>query len=80
MCVDIIDNIEVKKEFIGPGPHLRPVHADHAQPPLQWTLNSALRTLNSVPMETTKEDKTPSGRGNLEDRIQVTHHLRGNIL
>ena len=29
--------IEVKKEFIGPGLHLRPVHA---QPPFQWTLNS----------------------------------------
>ena len=23
----------LKKEFIGPGLHLRPVHADHAQPP-----------------------------------------------
>ena len=30
----------MKKEFIGPGLHLRPVHADHARPPLQWTLNS----------------------------------------
>ena len=30
----------VKKDFIGPGLHLRPVHADHARPPLQWTLNS----------------------------------------
>ena len=30
----------MKKEFIGPGLHLRPVHADHAWPPLQWTLNS----------------------------------------
>ena len=30
----------LKEEFIGPGPHLRPVHADHAQPPFQWTLNS----------------------------------------
>ena len=30
----------LKKEFIGPGLHLRPVHADHAQPPFQWTLNS----------------------------------------
>ena len=30
----------MKKEFIGPGLHLRPVHSDHAQPPLQWTLNS----------------------------------------
>ena len=30
----------MKKELIGPGLHLRPVHADHAQPPFQWTLNS----------------------------------------
>ena len=29
----------LKKEFIGPGLHLRPVHADHARLPLQWTLN-----------------------------------------
>ena len=40
----------MKKEFIGPGLHLRPVHADHARPPLQWTLNSVL-----VPMEMTTE-------------------------
>ena len=26
------------------------------------------------------KDKTPSGQGNLEDRIQVAHHLRENIL
>ena len=32
--------ILLKKEFIGPGLHLRPVHADHAQPPFQWTLHS----------------------------------------
>ena len=32
----------VKKEFIGPGLHLRPVHAGHARPSLQWTLNSVL--------------------------------------
>ena len=31
----------MKKEFKGPGLHLRSVHADHAQPPFQWTLNSA---------------------------------------
>ena len=30
----------MKKEFTEPGLHLRPVHADHAQPPFQWTLNS----------------------------------------
>ena len=29
----------LKKEFIGPGLHLRSVHADHARLPLQWTLN-----------------------------------------
>ena len=32
--------IGLKKEFIGPGLHFRPVHADHARPPFQWTLNS----------------------------------------
>ena len=32
----------LKKEFIGPGLHLRPVCADHAWLPLQWTLNSLL--------------------------------------
>ena len=32
----------MKKEFIGPGLHLRPVHADRARPPLQWALNSLL--------------------------------------
>ena len=31
---------DLKKEFIGPGLHLRPVRADHSRPPLQWTLNS----------------------------------------
>ena len=34
--------ILLKEEFIGPGLHLRPVHADHARPPLQWTLNSCV--------------------------------------
>ena len=37
----------MKKEFIGPGLHLRPVHADHALPPLQWTLHLPW-TLHSV--------------------------------
>ena len=32
--------VQLKREFIGPGLHLRPVHAEHAWPPLQWTLNS----------------------------------------
>ena len=30
----------LKKEFIRPGLHVRPVHADHGWPPFQWTLNS----------------------------------------
>ena len=38
ICIDLI--VSVKKEFIGPGLHLRPVRADHARPPFQWTLNS----------------------------------------
>ena len=62
----------LKKEFIGPGLHLRPVRADPARPPLQWTLNSAQCLWEQW------KDKTPSGQGNLEDRIQVTHHLREN--
>ena len=35
----------VKKEFIGPGLHLRPVCADREWPLLQWTLNSVLRAV-----------------------------------
>ena len=33
-------HIYIEEEFTGPGLHLRPAHADHARPPLQWTLNS----------------------------------------
>ena len=39
---DAVKVLHIKKEFIGPGLHLRPVHADHARPPLQWTLDSVL--------------------------------------
>ena len=60
----------MKKEFIGPGLHLRPVHADHVRPPLQWILNSVLSACGY--------DNDPSGQGNLEDHIQVTHGLREN--
>ena len=62
----------MKKESIGPGLHLRPVRADHARPLLQWALNSL--------WERQWKEKTPSRQGNLEDRIQVTHHLRENTL
>ena len=56
--------LSLKKEFIGPGLHLRPVHADHAQPPFQWTLNSVFSAY-----ENKQKDKTPSRLGNLEDHI-----------
>jgi len=36
--------VVAKREFTGPRLHLRPVHADHARPPLQWTLNSVFST------------------------------------
>ena len=35
--------VTLKEETDRAGLHLRPVHADHAWPPLQWTLNSVLR-------------------------------------
>ena len=35
-------DIVLKEETDKAGLHLRPVHADHAQPPLQWTLDSVL--------------------------------------
>ena len=38
--VETLSEVWMKKEFIGPGLHLRPVQADHAQPPFRWTLNS----------------------------------------
>ena len=39
----------LKKEFIGPGLPLRPAHADHAQPPFQWTLNSVFAAAAKLP-------------------------------
>ena len=42
-----VHRVNVKKEFIGPGLHLRPVHAGLAWPPLQWTLNSMLSAYGS---------------------------------
>ena len=66
--------VRLKKEFIGPGLLLRPVCADHAQPLLQWTLNSVLSACG----DDNWKDKTPSGLGNLEGRTQVTHRLREN--
>ena len=51
----------VKKEFIGPGLHLRPVHADHAQPPFQWTLNSVFSAY-----ENNRRIRPPPDRGTLK--------------
>ena len=52
----------LKKEFIGPGLHLRPVQADHAQPPFQWTLNSVF----SAYEDNNKRIRLPQDRGTLK--------------
>ena len=36
VCVDSV----IEEGIHRPGLHLRPAHADHARPPLQWTLHS----------------------------------------
>ena len=52
----------LKKEFIGPGLHLRPVHADHARPLSQWTLNSVFaKSLQSCPTLCNPVDGSPPG-------------------
>ena len=48
----------VKKGFIGPGLHLRPVHADYAQ----WTLNSVF----SAYEDNNRRVRPPPGRGTLK--------------
>ena len=60
----------VKKEFIGPGLHLRPVCADRAWPPLQWTLSSVLSACGNDKGRT----RPPSGQGNLEEEKTNTNH------
>ena len=52
----------LKKEFIGPGLHLRPVHVDHAWPPLQWTLNSMFSAYGND----NRRIRTPPDRGTLK--------------
>jgi len=39
---DAVKVLHIKKDFIGAGLRLRPVHADHARPSLQWTRDSVL--------------------------------------
>ena len=60
----------MKKEFIGPGLHLRPVCADPARPPLQWTLNSVLSACGND----NGRIRPPLGRGILK----ITSRLREN--
>ena len=59
-----------KKEFIGPGLHLRPVRADRAWPPLQGTLSSVLSTCGNAKGRI----RPPSGQGNLEEEKIDTNH------
>ena len=54
--------LKLKKEFIGPGLHLRPVHADHAQPPFQWTLNSVFSAYEN----NNRRIRPPPDRGTLK--------------
>ena len=64
-CVEAI--LPMKKEFIGPGPHLRPV--DPARPPLQWTLNSVLSACGND----NGRIRSPLGRGilNITSRLLI---------
>ena len=52
----------LKKEFIRPGLHLRPVHADHARPPLQRTLNSVFSAYEND----NRRIRPPPDRGTLK--------------
>ena len=52
----------MKKEFIGPGLHLRPVLADHVWPPFQWTLNSVFSAYEN----NTRRIRPPPDRGALK--------------
>ena len=60
----------LKEEFIGPGLHLKPVHADHAWPPFQWTLNSVFSAYEND----NQRIKPPPDRGTLKivSRLLIT--------
>ena len=67
----MIKNLKkVKKAFIGPGLHLRPVCADGEWPSLQWTLNSVLSAYGND----NGRIRPPSGQGNLEEEKTDTNH------
>ena len=65
----------MKKEFRGPGLHLRPVRAGRERPPPPVDSELSAQRL----WERQWKDKTPCGQGNLEDHIQATRRLRENI-
>ena len=69
LLVNMFLNFQVKKAFIGPGPHLRPVPADHARPPLQWTLHSVF----SVPGNNNRRVSLRPDRGilKIESRLLI---------
>ena len=52
----------LKKEFIGSGLHLRPVHDDHAWLPFQWTLNSVFSAYEND----NRRIRPPPDRGTLK--------------
>ena len=52
---------QVKKQFTGPGLHLRPVHADHARP-----LSNGLWTLFSAYENNNRRIRPPPDRGTLK--------------
>ena len=60
-------SVLLKKEFIGPGLHLRPVCADRAWPPLQWTPSSVLSACGNDKGRI----RPPLGRGILKKRKQT---------
>ena len=60
--VQIFFRLRDIEEFIGPGLHLRPIHADHAQPPFQWTLNSVFSAYEN----NNRRIRSPPDRGTLK--------------
>ena len=70
-CLSVDQRItqSMKKEFIGHGLHLRPVCADRARPPLQWTLNSVLSACEND----SGRVRPLSGQGNLEEKTDTNH-------
>ena len=57
----------LKKEFIGPGLHPRPVCADRVWPPLQWALHSVLSACGND----NGKIRPALGRGILKKRKQT---------